>query len=41
MNWKSPQYNTFIFYDTIVPVLNNYELLKDKKLKVEKIIDLQ
>ena len=41
MNWKSPRYNTFIFKDTIVPVLNKYDLLKDKELTIEKITDLQ
>jgi len=41
MNWKNPKYNTFIFKDTIIPVLNKYDLLKDKELKVENIIELQ
>ena len=41
INWERPDYNTLIYKDTIVTKMNNIHLLKEKELKVEKIIDLQ
>lgn len=41
LNWKRPNNNTLIFKDTIVTKMKNIDLLKEKELKVEKILDLQ
>lgn len=39
--WKNLGKNTWIYKDTIVPEIKNYDLLKGKELKINKISELQ
>ena len=41
LNWQDLQQNTFIYKDTIIPLVRRYDILRNKELSINEISELQ